>query len=230
MKKKVVKITDARPRRRPFLPGALLVWLATALALVVEIGSHKLPAWATVMAVAWGFVLAGSLIVWVLGTGWAEVAVTGILLIAGIAVAPARSAVNRRRGRRRIRLSGSRGNDMKFQLTCVDCGTESRPAVKAADARALADSDGWQVGMRGTGMNRIEGWENDFCPNCKVNHPRTYCDGIRRVKCQHRAIYVITRTGSKPVVTARTCGKHLGTILREMVLSGKSATVEEAPL
>ena len=119
---------------------------------------------------------------------------------------------------------------MKYQLTCADCGTESRPAVKAADARVLAESDGWQVGMRGSGMNRIAGWEDDHCPTCKVNHPRTYCDGWHG-KCGHRSIYTLTRKETNgTTVTARTCGKHQSMIMRELIIGGRSITVEETPL
>lgn len=123
---------------------------------------------------------------------------------------------------------------MKYQLTCAGCGNMSRPALKAADARSLAEADGWQVGMRGAGMKRVEGWEDDYCATCKADHPRTYCDGWHG-RCEHRAIYIMVRVNDPsragdPAVTARTCGKHHGPILRSMIVGGRKVLIEEAPL
>lgn len=46
-----------KPKRKPFWPGALLVWLATALVLPIEVSATGFPAWGMVICVAFGFML-----------------------------------------------------------------------------------------------------------------------------------------------------------------------------
>ena len=110
------------------------------------------------------------------------------------------------------------------QLTCVDCGTKGPGADRMPEARTAAERDGWMIGRRGSGS--IAGWEDDFCPACKVSHPRIYCDGYKKRTCDHRALILITR--SHDGMTARTCGSHMSTLLTEIVRGGK-CEVEEIP-
>lgn len=92
------------------------------------------------------------------------------------------------------------------------------------DARQLSEEQGWQIGTRGPG--RIIGWEEDFCADCKVRHPRTYCDGWRG-RCRHRSLYTVTRP--KDGKTLHTCGSHVQVLIKELV-PGSKLELEETPI
>lgn len=53
--RKVPDITSMKPKRRPFWPGALMVWLVTGFTLVSL--TPALPVWTEALAAFWGWLL-----------------------------------------------------------------------------------------------------------------------------------------------------------------------------
>jgi|SRR5215472_939993 len=121
-------------------------------------------------------------------------------------------------------MTTRRTPNTKAFLTCMDCEKESPLAATMPEAREKAAAAGWQTGMRG--QSRVSGWEEDFCDQCKVNHPRTYCTGYRS-KCRHRSLYTITRPADGKTVHA--CGSHLTVLVGEMIPGGK-LEITETPI
>ena len=117
-----------------------------------------------------------------------------------------------------------RSPNVKNFLTCMGCEKESPLAASMGEAREAAEEAGWQVGMRGS--TRINGWEEDFCETCKLQHPRIYCSGYR-ARCQHRALYTMLRPKDDKKVYA--CGSHLTILVKEMIPGG-NLELEETPV
>lgn len=117
-----------------------------------------------------------------------------------------------------------RSPNTKNFLTCMQCGKESPLAPSMPEAREAAEAADWQVGMRGA--TRINGWEEDFCETCKLQHPRTYCSGYRS-RCLHRSLYTIDRP--KDGTTVYACGSHLTPLVKEMIHGG-DLTLKETPV
>lgn len=115
----------------------------------------------------------------------------------------------------------------KAQLVCMEpgCNKGGPLADKMPEARALAEAEGWQTGLKGA--LRIPGWEDDFCPEHAQLHPRIYCQGDRK-PCSHRALYRYSRR--KDGARAEACGSHAVVLMRQMIAGGNKIEVEEMPM
>ena len=115
----------------------------------------------------------------------------------------------------------------KAQLICMEpgCGRGGPIADKTPEARALAQAEGWQTGLKGA--QRIPGWEDDFCPEHAPLHPRIYCSGDRK-PCHHRSLYTLTRP--KDGTKMQACGSHLTVLVHQLVGGGSRIEIEETPV
>jgi hypothetical protein len=111
-------------------------------------------------------------------------------------------------------------------LECADCGTRSPAESSAAQMRATALKKGWMVGLRGVGVQHVVGWEDDYCPEHKVNHPRNYCSFEEKDKgqCASRGKFILT--GKDEILYG--CGKHVLELAKEMIRGGREIRFREA--
>jgi hypothetical protein len=105
---------------------------------------------------------------------------------------------------------------VKF-LTCAGCETSSPPGESVAETDARAEAAGWLVGLRGS--RHVPGWQDDWCPKCRVDHERVYCTSRYRSggPCKSRASFRVTRGDDEVLV----CGTHRPFVETEMLLGGK---------